>query len=271
MIAWSSNKQPTVALSSMETEYRGATVATCKVIWLKRVLWDLLTEMYDPRTIYYENLSSIHLAKNLVFHARTKHIEVHYHFFHKCVLSSGVELAYVPTGRHVADIFTNPLGLDKLRHFSSELGLRHLDTPNLRGRQEEQEEKRERSGIACDVKSDEEFYFMLVEETEEENRGCNHKKESKITGQGGDIAKKGVKAKTKTWSNVVKGLKTEGELETANSGKSAIETEVTDSIEIFDSDIMKQLRAKQRKGQWKRRQHRDSKGAEKGHTIRQAG
>jgi hypothetical protein len=86
--------------------------------------------------IYCDNLSSIQLAKNPVFHARTKHIEVHYHFVRERVLSGEVELQYVPTDLQTADIFTKPLGLDKLRQFSGALGLRHLDMPNLRGREE---------------------------------------------------------------------------------------------------------------------------------------
>jgi hypothetical protein len=92
-------------------------------------------EVSDPTVIYYDNLSSIQLAKNPVFHARTKHIEVHYHFVQELVLSGEVELQHVPTDRQVADIFTKALGLDKLRQFSGALGLRHLDVPNLRGRE----------------------------------------------------------------------------------------------------------------------------------------
>jgi hypothetical protein len=61
---------------------------------------------------------------------------VHYHFVRERVLSSEVELQHVPMDRQIADIFTKPLGLDKLRKFSSVLGLRHLDVPNLRGRGE---------------------------------------------------------------------------------------------------------------------------------------
>ena len=76
----SSKKQPKVALSSTEAEYGAAVVATCKAIWLKRLLKDLQEEVSDPTTIYCDNLSNIQLAKNPVFHARTKHIEVHYHF-----------------------------------------------------------------------------------------------------------------------------------------------------------------------------------------------
>ena len=77
-------------LSSTEAEYRGAAVATCEAIWLKRLLKDLQVEVSDPTTIYCNNLSNIQLAKNPVFHARTKHIEVHYHFVRECVLSSEI-------------------------------------------------------------------------------------------------------------------------------------------------------------------------------------
>ena len=65
--------------------------------------------------IYCDNLNSIQLAKNPVFHTRTKHIKVHYHFVRELVLSGEVELQYVPTDRQTTDIFTKPLGLDKLR------------------------------------------------------------------------------------------------------------------------------------------------------------
>ena len=68
--------------------------------------------MTDPVVIYCDNLSNIQLAKNPVFHAWTKHIDVHYHFFCEWVLSSEVELLDVLTDRQVADIFTKPLGLD---------------------------------------------------------------------------------------------------------------------------------------------------------------
>jgi hypothetical protein len=93
--------------------------------------------------IYCDNLSSIQLVKNPVFHARTKHIEVHYHFLRERVLSGEVELKHVLTDRHVADIFTKALGLEKLRQFSGALGLRHLDVPNLRGREPKPERETE--------------------------------------------------------------------------------------------------------------------------------
>ena len=91
-IAWSSKKQPTIALSITEAEYQEAVIATCEAIWLKRLLKDLQVKVFDPTTIYSENLNNIQLVKNPVFHASTKHIEVHYHFVRERVLSSEIEL-----------------------------------------------------------------------------------------------------------------------------------------------------------------------------------
>ena len=80
---------------------------TCEAIWLKWLLKDMQEEVSDPTTIYYDNLNSIQLAKNPVFHSWNKHIEVHYHFVRARVLSGEVELRYVSTDRQHADIFTS--------------------------------------------------------------------------------------------------------------------------------------------------------------------
>ncbi|MCO5556886.1 hypothetical protein L7F22_010440 [Adiantum nelumboides] len=75
---------------------------------------------------YCDNLSSIQLARNPVFHARTKHIEVHYHFVQDQVLASDINLVYVSTEEQVADIFTKALGAEKLRRFLTMLGVLQL-------------------------------------------------------------------------------------------------------------------------------------------------
>ena len=113
---------------------------TCEPIWLKRLLKDLWMKVSNPTMIYCDSVNNIQLAKNHVFDARTKYIEVHYHFFRDCVLSGEVELVYVAMDRQAANVFTKPLGLDKLRQFSGMLGLQHLDMPNLRGRDRAEKE-----------------------------------------------------------------------------------------------------------------------------------
>ncbi len=67
--------------------------------------------------IYCDNISSILLTHNLVYHARTKHIEVHYHFIRDKVLGKEIDLIHVSIEDQVADIFTKALGIDKLRKF----------------------------------------------------------------------------------------------------------------------------------------------------------
>ncbi|MCO5569190.1 hypothetical protein L7F22_022900 [Adiantum nelumboides] len=90
-ITWRIKKQLTVALSSTEAEYRGAAVAACEVAWLRKLLMDLRLQVDKEVVIYCDNLSSIQLAKNPVFHAWTKHIEVHYHFVCDQVLVGDID------------------------------------------------------------------------------------------------------------------------------------------------------------------------------------
>ena len=78
-------------------------------------------------------MSSIHLPRNPVFHACTKHIEVHYHFIHEGVQVGDVELQHISTNLHRVDIFTKAMGAKKLREFMLDLGLTIPDLTSLRG------------------------------------------------------------------------------------------------------------------------------------------
>jgi hypothetical protein len=131
-ISWSNKKQPRVALSSMEAEYRSAAIAACEVVWLQKLLSDLGQSMDAPVVIYCDNINSILLANNLVYHARTKHIEVHYHFIREKVLAKEIDLIHVSTEDQVVDIFTKALDTDKLKKFRKMLGVLEVDL-SLRG------------------------------------------------------------------------------------------------------------------------------------------
>ena len=67
--------------------------------------------------IYCDNISSMMLAKNLVYHARTKHIEIHYHYVKEKVIEGEIDLAHVKTGQQVINIFTKALGRQKYAWF----------------------------------------------------------------------------------------------------------------------------------------------------------
>jgi hypothetical protein len=58
-----------------------------------------------------------YLLATSVYHARTKHIEVHYHFIKEKVLVKEIDLIHVNTEDQVVDIFTKALGTDKLKKF----------------------------------------------------------------------------------------------------------------------------------------------------------
>ena len=65
--------------------------------------------MGDPTPIFEDNQGAIALAYNPVFHKRSKHIDVRYHFVRERVASGEVELLYVATEHQLADLLTKPL------------------------------------------------------------------------------------------------------------------------------------------------------------------
>ncbi len=131
-ISWSSKKQPTIALSNTKAEYRGAIIVACEIVWLQKLLSDLGQSVDAPIVIYCDNISSILLVNNPVYHARTKHIEVHYHFIREEVLAKEIDLIHVSTKDQVVDIFTKALSTYELRKFRKMLSVLEVDL-SLRG------------------------------------------------------------------------------------------------------------------------------------------
>ena len=93
-ISWASKKKPIIAQSTGEVEYIEANVAACQAIWLRRILIDLNERQEDGNTIYCDNISSIVLSKNPVFHGRSKHIEIRYHFIRELVENEDMKIEF---------------------------------------------------------------------------------------------------------------------------------------------------------------------------------
>lgn len=126
IITWVSQKQKCVALSSCEVEYMAATATECQSIWLRNVLSQITNESVDPVVLYVDNMSAINLAKNPVFHGRSKHIDVHFHFIRECLNRGEIEIKYVASDQQRADVLTKALSVVKFEKMRKLLGVREL-------------------------------------------------------------------------------------------------------------------------------------------------
>jgi hypothetical protein len=123
MISWFSKKQTSVALSSVEADYMATSIASCEVIWLRKLLIGLFDEELEPTVIYCDNRSCIKLSENPVFHDRSKHIEIMYNFIRDRVQKGAVKLQYISTDEQAVDILTKPLVKVKFVFFGDKLGV----------------------------------------------------------------------------------------------------------------------------------------------------
>ncbi|GMI77151.1 hypothetical protein HRI_001384400 [Hibiscus trionum] len=122
-ISWCSKKQPIVTLSSTEAEYMAATMAAQECVWLKRLMKDIRCAIDSLVQIYCDNQSVVKLASNMVFHARTKHIEVRHHFIREKVLKQEIALEGISSNQQIVDIFTKALGKPEFERFRAALGV----------------------------------------------------------------------------------------------------------------------------------------------------
>lgn len=109
VVSWGSKLQQTVALSSAESEYMAACAAVQEAIHLRQLMGDLGYKQDGATVIYEDNQGCIALSANPVFHKRTKHIDIRYHFIRERVASGEVELRYIPTEEQLADLLTKAL------------------------------------------------------------------------------------------------------------------------------------------------------------------
>ena len=108
-ITWQSKKQTIVTRLSTKAEYRAMANCTTDLTWVRLVLKDLGIYFHSPPTIWYDNLSALALASNPVFHARTKHVEVDYHFIREKVTNRDIQLHHISTNDQLADLLTKGL------------------------------------------------------------------------------------------------------------------------------------------------------------------
>ncbi|GJZ06213.1 pre-mRNA-splicing factor ATP-dependent RNA helicase DEAH7-like protein isoform X1 [Tanacetum coccineum] len=121
-VSWQSRLQKCVALSTTEAEYVAATEACKELLWLKRFLQELGFKQ-QRYAVLCDNQSTIHLAKNSMFHKRTKHIDIRYHWIRDAIEDGMFELNKVHTDDNASDMLTKAVAREKLKICCSFAGM----------------------------------------------------------------------------------------------------------------------------------------------------
>ncbi|KAD2393896.1 hypothetical protein E3N88_40873 [Mikania micrantha] len=130
LISWAARKQRTVSRSSTESEYKAIADTVAELIWLRSLLRELGLVNHSP-TLWCDNLGATYLSANPVFHARTKHVEVDYHFVRKQVTQGKLNVKFITTNDQIADVFTKPLSSQRFEFLRSKLQV--VPRPQLAG------------------------------------------------------------------------------------------------------------------------------------------
>jgi hypothetical protein len=120
---WSSKKQATVVLSTMEAEYIALSHAARENLWLRSLFTELNLPPSRPFPIFCDNRGAIDFTFNTGYHARSKHIDMRHHFIRDLVTSHEVSVHHCASEDNLADIFTKPLARTQHEEQVCKLGM----------------------------------------------------------------------------------------------------------------------------------------------------
>ena len=110
-ISWRFVLQDFTSISTTKVEYVAASEACKEAIWLTRLVGEIGLKQELP-ILHCDSQSAIALAKNPMFHAKTKHIDVQHHFVQDCLADKKLDLVKINTSKNVADALTKSLSND---------------------------------------------------------------------------------------------------------------------------------------------------------------
>ena len=103
-----SKKQSVVSWSNAESEYLAMTQSLCEIMWIRQLFIEVDIETSVVAKLCCDNQATIHIASNPIFHERTKHIKIDYHFVREKIQLGLISIGYVKTGEQLGNIFTKP-------------------------------------------------------------------------------------------------------------------------------------------------------------------
>ena len=120
-VTWCSKRQASVVLSTVE--YMALSLATQEAVWLRRLVEELGKPDQEATVIFEDNQGAIATAHNPVFHRRTKHIQIRYHYVREEVAEEIIKAIYCPSSEMTADILTKGIPKDQFKLLRAKMSL----------------------------------------------------------------------------------------------------------------------------------------------------
>ena len=108
-------------------EYKALANAMAGIIWVQSILQELGVKSTQAPCLWCDNLGATYLSANPVFHARTKHIEIDFHFVRERDANQQLEIRFVHFRYQVVDGFTRSLPTRSFEDFKRNLNLTKCD------------------------------------------------------------------------------------------------------------------------------------------------
>jgi hypothetical protein len=92
-----------------ESEYKALANATVDILWIQSSLKELEIFLQSAPILFCDNIGATYLTSNPVFHARTKHVAIDYHFVRDLVAQTSLTVKFLLSKDQLVDVFTKPL------------------------------------------------------------------------------------------------------------------------------------------------------------------
>nr|GFB36853.1 putative ribonuclease H-like domain-containing protein [Tanacetum cinerariifolium] len=122
LVSWQCKMQTIVATSTTEAEYVAAASCCEPVPWIQNQLLDYGYNFMNTK-IYINKNSAICIVKNLVYHSKTKHIEIRHHFIRDCFEKKLISVDHIHTDENVADLLTKPFDEGRFEYLVVSIGM----------------------------------------------------------------------------------------------------------------------------------------------------